>query len=398
MDNLELETLQLFPRVGMLDTMLKSMDKEKRLRVLGLMSGSSADGLDLCLVEFWNDNDRDHFKVIATHEQSYPDDLHKTFIDPLRLSDDDVSKYDIKLGKWFVITINKYDLSFQAIACHGQTIKHEPPHFSLQIGDPRFMADAFSVPVVYNFRNADIKLGGQGAPLIPIVDKLLLQHESIDRIALNIGGIANLTIIPAKQSDRPVIAWDTGPGNTLMDKAVRTYTNGSLKFDEDGLIAAQGKLYLKLLSYMEQHEFYKHSPPRSAGQEQFGNHYFDQIMDFAHPAGGSDFKDLIYTLTVLTVSTISASIKKLYHMNYTPQELFISGGGSFNLTLVNLLRQELPEIKIFQLDLQGVNASNKEAFGFAYLGYLRLMGRPGNIPSVTGARESVLLGDVCTSS
>ncbi len=361
------------------------------MKILGLMTGSSADGLDLCLVRFKGQDRAPDFEILHSCEIPYPETFQISFRNPLHLSDDEIGCLDIELGLWFAKEIEKLNLDFDLIASHGQTIKHEPPHFSLQIGKPQAMSDKFNCPVIYDFRTADVEQGGQGAPLIPIVDQYLLQQKHSDVLSLNIGGIANMTIVPGSNNPAPVLAWDTGPGNTLIDKSVRMFTKDRLAFDEGGHIASQGKVNLKLLDELLKHEFYQRTPPRSAGQEQFGDSYFQDIIKQFYPGGKQEYKDLIHTSTVLTARTIAQSINAL-SSEYSPGLMYVSGGGAFNKTLMGLLRDELPSIAIGHLNVRGVNPSNKEAFCFAYLGYLFTNGLSANLPSVTGARRAVTLG------
>ena len=358
------------------------------------MTGSSADGLDLCLVSFSGQDRCPKFEVLYSHEISYPRSFQKCFRNPLNLSDDQIAHLDIELGLWLATEIEQLDIEFDLIASHGQTIKHEPPHFSLQIGKPQIMADKFNCPVIYDFRTADVQQGGQGAPLIPIVDQYLMKQEFSDVLSLNIGGIANISVVPGANNPAPVLAWDTGPGNTLIDKSVRMFTKNRLAFDEGGHFASQGKVNPKLLDELLKHEFYQRTPPRSAGQEQFGDTYFQYILKQFYPGSAQEFKDFIHTVTVLTARSIAISISSL-SSEYSPGLMYVSGGGAFNKTLVGLLRDELPSISIGDLNVRGVKPSNKEAFGFAYLGYLFANGFTANLPSVTGARRAVTLGKLC---
>lgn len=364
------------------------------ISILGLMTGSSADGLDICLVNFSGKGYTPDFEIVESFEIPYPEDFQHYFSNPLELNDAEIAELDQQLGQWFAREIEELDLNFDLIASHGQTIKHEPPKFTLQIGDPKYMAEKFKCPVVYDFRSADLEFGGQGAPLIPIVDRFLLQEKELDILALNIGGIANLTVVPARRNPAPLIAWDTGPGNTLIDKAVRLYSEGKLAYDESGMLASQGQINDALQNFLLKHPFYQMSPPRSAGQEQFGQLYFDEIINCFPPQTPSDFKNLIFTLTLLTAQTIADSIRSL-GPEYTPTKMFIGGGGAYNKTMVSLLKAHLPTLTIQDINSGGVNRSNKEAFGFAYLGYLRMSELTGNLPSVTGAREAVTLGRIC---
>jgi len=373
--------------------MSKTCYPQNQIRILGLMTGSSADGLDLCLVEFTGHDPNPAYRVCYSRGIKYPKKFSTAFASPLQLDDGSVAKLDHSLGIWLADVIAKLNLSFDVIASHGQTIKHQPPNFTLQIGDPSFMATRFGVPVVYDFRSADLKEGGQGAPLIPIVDEFLFRQEESDILCLNIGGIANLTVIPSLASGQSITAWDTGPGNTLMDKAVRHYTGNRLAYDPDGSFGAKGKLNLNLLEFLLEHEFYALTPPRSAGQEQFGNDYFKQILNKYYPAADQEFYDLIFTLTVLTAKAISRSVKDICNI-HTPSMIHASGGGVHNKTLMDLLAEELDELRIKPVDVSGVTADNKEAFGFAYIAYRSLNNMPGNLSSVTGARREVVLGKI----
>ena len=364
----------------------------KTIKVLGLMTGSSADGLDICLVKFTGEDSHPQYEIQLSTEIPYPSNFGSAFRNPLELDEAAIQRLDTELGIWFAKEVSKLNLDFDLVASHGQTIKHEPPHFTLQIGNPKFLADSSGRSVIYDFRTADIKQGGQGAPLIPIVDQYLFQTARSDTLALNIGGIANLTVVPAKQNPVPLLAWDTGPGNTLIDKAVRLYTKDKLSYDPEGSIAAQGKLNEKLIEYLLEHEFYQTPPPRSAGQEQFGKTYFNTLLSLFYPNSQQEFKDFIFTLTVLTSRSIAQSITQLPEQ-YSPTTMFIGGGGYFNKTLIGLIKSEVPDIDVKGVDLHGITVRNKEAFGFAYLGYLHNKKLPGNITSVTGARQEIVLGN-----
>lgn len=370
---------------------MNSTTSNKSVKILGLMTGSSADGLDMCLVKFSGSGRKPEYEILASHDIPYPDEFCQRFRNPLELGNSEIVDLDHALGRWLAQEITKLNLNFDLIASHGQTIKHQPPHFTLQIGNPRYMAEICQCPVIYDFRTADIEMGGQGAPLIPIVDQYLLQQKSTDVLALNIGGIANLTIVPNLSNLAPVLAWDTGPGNTLIDKAVRMFTKEKMAYDEGGKLAAQGHLNLKLLSYLLTHEFYRRSPPRSAGQEEFGKTYFEMVLEKFYPESTQEFKDIIHTLTVLTAKSIANSVNVL-PSTYNPNSLYAGGGGTLNKTLMELLKAELPALEIYRMNLNGINQTNKEAFGFAYLGYLHLNELTGNLPSVTGAQTAVRLG------
>ena len=359
-----------------------------------MMTGSSADGLDLALVDFWEGLHGVEFNVRYSTEIEYPERFKAAFSNPLQLTDNEIKSFHQDLGQWFAQQLDSIIFKYDVIANHGQTIKHDPPNYSLQIGDPSFMSDRSRKPVVFDFRSADIDLNGQGAPLIPIFDKLLFQDKVLDKLSLNIGGISNITVIPSTSNSKPLLAWDIGPGNTLIDKAVKLYTKNSHSFDREGRIAAKGKLNIKVLNYLMSNKFYGLPQPKSAGQEQFGYQYFNKLLELFPLDNDAALVDLIHTLTVLTARTIGDAIRGIDH-GYQPNEIFIGGGGTFNNTLVSLLHDQLPMIKLTRVDHSGITESNKEAVGFAYLGYLRLMERAGNIPSVTGAEKEVRLGRIC---
>ncbi|MCF7833038.1 MAG: anhydro-N-acetylmuramic acid kinase, partial [Candidatus Marinimicrobia bacterium] len=249
-------------------------------------------------------------------------------------------------------------------------------------------------PIIYDFRTADLVLGGQGAPLIPIVDDFLLRQKDTSVIALNMGGIANLTFLPSRFSDKNIKAWDTGPANTLVDKAVMGFTQGHKFYDEDGNYARKGKINTDLLQLMMEHEFLIKSPPKSAGQEQFGFAYYEKLKQEVNPVSNDEWLSFIRTVTEFTVKSISKDILDLIKLADHPTSIIVSGGGAENTFIMERLKEELEDCNIIKFDLPGITSEIKEAFGFAYLGYLFLRDLPGNIPSVTGASRPCVLGKI----
>lgn len=366
-----------------------------RVRIVGMMTGTSADGLDLCLVEFTGMDRFPEYRVVETREMALPAELSAAFKRPLELSLSQAAELSFRLGEWYAEQILSCEWEFHLIASHGQTLVHAPPRYTLQIGEPGYMAQRLKKPVVYDFRTADVVLGGQGAPLIPVVDEYLYRHGEEARLCLNIGGIANMTLLPPKGHTLPVIAWDTGPGNTLMDRAMVTWTEGKLSYDPDGKNARAGRVNQTLLEWLFQHPYCEKRPPKSAGQEEFGNPFFQKIINQFSPHNAGDWQNLLATLTEFTTRCISVDLERFGADYPAFERLFVGGGGSRNVYLMERLQKMLPRVTIEPVKEAGVTQDNKEAFGFAYLGYLWLRQLSGNLPSVTGAREAAVLGKLC---
>ena len=367
----------------------------ERVKIVGMMTGSSADGLDLCLVEFTGRDQFPEYKVLDAREFPLPPEFGSAFKRPLELSTSESTNLSFKLGKWYAEQVAGCGWAFDLIASHGQTLVHAAPRYTLQIGEPGYLAARFNRPVIFDFRTRDVVMGGQGAPLIPIVDELLFRHATESRLGLNIGGIANITLLPPKNSPLPVIAWDTGPGNTLLDRTMMTWTQGEQAFDPNGENARAGRINQALLEWLRQHPYCGKKPPKSAGQEEFGIPFFQEIMDRFTPKTAGDWQDLLATLTEFTSVCIAGELKRFGRDYPTFKRLFIGGGGSRNVFMMERLRALLPQLEIESVNLAGIDSDNKEAFGFAYLGYLWLRQLPGNLPSVTGARKPVVLGKLC---
>jgi anhydro-N-acetylmuramic acid kinase len=252
----------------------------------------------------------------------------------------------------------------------------------LQIGEAAVIAERTGVPVVSDFRTRDIAAGGQGAPLVPFVDGLLFGHPRRTRIALNIGGIANITVIPAG------IAFDTGPGNMAIDALVREYTGGRQNFDRGGRIAAQGNLDRALLDDLLADPYYRKQPPKSAGREQYGAEFVARLKQTGLP-----LPDLIATATVLTAATIAMAVATAA-APCTPDELIVSGGGAHNLQILAHLAALLPGVAMATSADYGIDVDAKEAVAFAILAYQTWRRKPSNLPSATGARHPVILGKI----
>jgi anhydro-N-acetylmuramic acid kinase len=249
------------------------------------------------------------------------------------------------------------------------------------------------LPVVADFRPMDLAIGGEAAPLAPLAHVLIFGHRKFGRAVLNIGGIANLTMIPsaARPDSDHVIAFDTGPGVMLIDALASKLSGGRMKMDRDGKMAARGKVDERLLGELMRHPYFRRRPPKSTGREEFGAHYLEQVEKRAHALelGG---QDLIATLTALTARSIADSCARLAGGSGSIDQLIATGGGSRNPMLMKMLRDQLKGVEVLSAEQLGVNAEAIEAMAFAILAYRMLRGEPGNIPSVTGARSPAILG------
>ena len=349
--------------------------------VAGIMSGTSLDGVDVAVVELPSG------RVIDFRSRSYTAAMRKRL---LAVSNTDCHTRDIarlhfELADLYAKAIvSKVDL----IGCHGQTIYHEGRRATLQIGDGSVLAARVGVPVVCDFRPADIAAGGEGAPLVPFVDYRYFRHAKRTRVALNIGGIANITIIPAGAKLDQVLAMDTGPGNMVMDSLAAHATGGRLSFDRNGALAARGHVNRKLLDELLRNKFYRKDPPKSAGREEYGAEFMQRLLDTRLP-----IEDLLATATALTAATIADAIRR-----FTPtrvHDIIVSGGGTRNPKLMGQLAAFLPDSGIAKSTDYGLDADAKEAIAFALLAHETWRRRPSNVPSATGARYAAVLGKIC---
>jgi anhydro-N-acetylmuramic acid kinase len=272
------------------------------------------------------------------------------------------------------------------VGCHGQTIYHEGGSNTLQIGEAAVLGERTGVPVVSNFRVRDIAAGGQGAPLVPYADYRLFRHPRRMRIALNIGGIANITVIPPHARPEDVTAFDTGPGNMVIDALAREFSRGKLNCDRGGKIAESGKVSRPLLDALLADRYYRRKPPKSAGREQYGAEFVVRMKQSGLPLG-----DLIATATVLTAATVAMAVGPVADVK---TDLIVSGGGAHNPRIMAHLAAFLPGIAISTSAGHGIDIDAKEAIAFALLAHETWLGRPSNLPFATGAKRAVALGDI----
>jgi len=377
-------------------------DKETRL-IIGLMSGTSGDGIDAVAARISGCGSGTRFEVIAHMAHPFSAALQADLFElfhPGALVED-LCRLNAALGEALaeaalaVAAAAEWDpVDVDLIASHGQTVRHLPtgePASTLQIGEPAIIAERTGITTVADFRPADMACGGEGAPLVPLVDLLLFADETQGRVMLNIGGIANLTALPPGASEAEVLAFDLGPGNALIDGAVLHLTGGAERFDRDGERAARGVADEELIDRLMSHDFFARRPPKSTGREEFGTEFLAALM--AHTELSPD--DLVATLTAFTARAICDGVRRFVHTNGTMREVWVSGGGARNGHLTGLLQEGLPDLRVQPIDVLGVTAEAKEALCFAVLANETVMGRPGNLPGATGARRPAILGKIC---
>jgi anhydro-N-acetylmuramic acid kinase len=358
--------------------------------VAGLMSGTSLDGIDVAVVDIAS-GPRIR-KVIAHRSFPYPAEVRDRI---LRASNAEthtaeISRLNFLLPELYANAVKGSGApleSIELIGCHGQTIFHESGLNTLQIGDGSVLAERMRVPVVSDFRTRDIAAGGHGAPLVPYVDYLLFRDRRKTRAALNIGGIANVTIIPAGAPPEDVIAFDTGPGNMVVDQLITRHTAGRYTYDRNGFIASKNHVNAELLDRLLADPFYRARPPKTAGREQYGRVFVNDLL-----ATGLPVEELIATGTALTPVTIAAGLERFARSPV--HEIVAAGGGVHNRTMMAYLAAFLPGVRVRTSDEFGIDPDAKEAIAFAVLAYETWHRRPSNLPSATGARRAVVLGKI----
>jgi anhydro-N-acetylmuramic acid kinase len=386
--------------------------------VAGVMSGTSADGINVALVRIADSrpsagrgkaHGRNRIQLIGQSEYRYPPKVRAAVLEAMnasRASVADLARLDSLLGVLYadavLATQQRFRTKLDLVGCHGQTFYHQavPQRFlgkqistTWQTGEAAWIAARVGVPVVSDFRPADMAAGGKGAPLVPYLDYLWFRDERVGRIAQNIGGIANLTAIAAGAGSDRVLAFDTGPGNMVIDAVTQRLFKRA--FDDEGRIAAAGKVIEPVLRRLLADPFFRAKPPKTAGREEFGR---DFVREFLRLCGGARKQDVVATATALTARSIADAIDRfvLRKGEGSFQELIVSGGGLKNATLVAMLRENLaPSGVVVRLsDEFGLPSEAKEAIAFAVLAYETWHRRPSNIPSATGARRPAILGKI----
>ncbi|MDP7026546.1 MAG: anhydro-N-acetylmuramic acid kinase [Candidatus Marinimicrobia bacterium] len=368
----------------------KLKDKET-LRMVGLMTGTSMDGLDICLADVTFSGNSVQCKMIDSTMIPITKQLQQDIRQALSSSTEIVTRVHYDLGRFFAARTERFLTEtgigdIDAVAMHGQTIHHVSGEATLQIGEPSFLSEVLGVPVVSDFRARDIAAGGTGAPLIPAVDKWLLQRETEAVVCLNLGGIANVTFLPAKNSDADVMGFDTGPAMSLLDEAASQLLNET--FDSDGKKALSGEPNEESVAHWMTDGFIQAEPPKSTGRDYFGAHWLKKNLPDLNQW---EIANLLASLSLFTARSVAVNCRQFLQMQNV-KEIIVSGGGVHNRAVMQNLEKEFATISVVGSDSYGIDPDMKEAVGFAILGAAYLKEIPGNIPSVTGASRSVILG------
>lgn len=394
-----------------MDRLFRLREKETK-KVIGLMSGTSVDGISAVALEVSGSGLKTRFRILSHNVYPYPPQVQRRIFDlfsPEEGKVDEISHMNFLLGELFADTAlriakganlrkNEIDL----VGSHGQTIYHRPNMIkdgkygirsTLQIGEPSVIAERTGAVVVGDFRVRDVAAGGQGAPIVAYVDFILFRDEDKGRLIQNIGGIANVTAIPAGAEIEDVEAFDTGPGNMLMDASVRHVTNQRLKYDRDGEMAARGKIDETLLGELMEHPFLAKPPPKTTGREEFGEQFATRVLERARSLGLSG-EDFVATVTAFTVESIAQSYEKFVYPRFRGDEAIVGGGGAYNKTLISMLRKRLAPAPVYLHEDFGIPSSAKEALAIGLLANEAIMGNPSNVRGATGAKKRVLLGKI----
>ncbi len=372
------------------------------------MSGTSADGIDVAVVQVLGRGFHARFELLGHGHFAYPQDVRQAVLRAMnseRAGVAELSRLNFLLGELYAEAIRKAQrgagkAKLDLVGCHGQTIYHQGEAAAYlgkqiactwQIGEGAAIAARLGVPVVSDFRPADVAAGGKGAPLVPFLDYLIFRDRRAGRIVQNIGGIANLTAIPAGAKPQDVVAFDTGPGNMVLDQLMQLLFQKP--YDRDGSVARQGTILQPLLEELLRAPYFRRRPPKTSGREEFGREYVDALLRRHSRAAKAD---LIATATALTAQSIARALKTFVLPGGKYRDYIVSGGGSRNKTLMQMLGRETAKLglRLRHSDDFGVPSQAKEAVAFALLAYQTWHRQPGNIPSATGAQRLAVLGKI----
>jgi len=369
------------------------------------MSGTSLDGIDVAIIDMTGSGFRAKINVLTSHSVPYPKKIREALLSVSNANTNtgDISRLNFLLGELYVEALEEAAERAQIpidtiklIGCHGQTIFHEGQGAqylgkrvasTFQIGESSVISERTGIDVISNFRERDVAAGGKGAPLVPYLDYMLMRHRGRGRVAVNIGGIANLTAIPPNTNTDRVIAFDTGPGNMVIDQLMTRITSGGVMFDRDGAMAASGEIDAKLLAKLLRDKYFRAKPPKTAGREQYGAEYVSKLLDTELSS-----EDLVATATALTAESIALGLRNFVLPEMRVDEIFVSGGGTHNATLMRMLRKAVDPIPVKESTEVGLDVDAKEAIAFAVMAYETAHSRPSNVPMATGAKRAVVLG------
>lgn len=376
--------------------------------LIGLMSGTSHDGVDAVLVHISLTRGRFHVSQKAFRTFPYPRSMRERL---LRLSQGvminagEVSQVNFLLGELFAQAVLRLckaaEIALEqidAIGSHGHTIYHQPrqkpgPGSTLQIGEPAVIAFRTGVTTVADFRPADVAAGGEGAPLAPYAHEALFRQSTRSIAVQNIGGIANLTYLPARRSSQSLLAFDSGPGNMIIDGVTHAVTHGRLLYDRNGQLAKQGIAHQEFLQQLLRHPYFKRRPPKSTGREEFGEPFIQNFLQQAKVLHLSP-ADQVATATALTAESMARAYRDFVIPRGQLDEVLLAGGGRLNPSLRAAFSKAFPTVRISTLEDVGYDSNSFEAVAFAIFAYATLYGLPANVPSATGARTAVVIGKI----
>lgn len=376
--------------------------------VVGLMTGTSADAVDAALVRLRGLGPETRHRLVAYRETPLEAPLRREILEvaaAASVAPERLMKLDAALGERYAAAV--FELlaeagtdprAVAAIGSHGQTVRHLPrasgsPALTLQLGSAAILAERTGIAVVSNFRVRDAAAGGEGAPLVPLADWWLFGSAEESRVLLNLGGMANVTYLPRGGTLEQVLAFDTGPGNAVLDALVSLGSRGAARHDAGGERAARGAVSEPLLSELLADPFFAQPPPRSTGRERFGEHYAVTLRETGHSMGLSD-DDLLATAVELTAVAVASAIQRFLVPRAGVSAVYASGGGVANATLMRAIGRRVAPARLARLDVLGVPPAAKEALAFAFLAHQTLSGLPGNVPAATGAGRPVVLGEI----
>ena len=385
---------------------LMDLMKRKQLRVAGLMSGTSVDGIDIAIVDFHGGKP----KLLAFDKVFYEPSLRTMILkisNPNTSSVDAICHYNTVVGTIFAESLIKFCKkkgppldTIDLIGSHGQTIYHNPGgkqfghrliRSTLQIGEPAVIAQKTGITTVADFRPGDMAAGGLGAPLVPFADHILFTHKTLSRAVQNIGGIANVTYLPAAAAPNQIIAFDTGPGNMVIDGFVELITEDRKHYDRNGKMAKKGTVNTSFLNRLLTNYFLKRRPPKTTGREEFGlsfcKRYYRKALEMHIPT-----EDMMATVTEFTARTIADAYRRF--LPTMPDQVILSGGGCKNPTLIKMLRNHLPDVPLLTTADFGIDPEAREAVSFAILAWATIQGIANNVPAATGADNPVILGKI----
>lgn len=380
---------------------LRSIQKKPSRYAIGLMSGTSCDGITAALIRIKGTGPTLAIKFLACETFDYDSEMRARLL-ATRMDAREVCALNFELGRRFgdaaaamqeKASLEPAEVDF--IACSGHTLAHLPPRRSdqigtLQVGEAAVVAERCRVPVVSDFRTRDMAAGGQGAPLVPYADWVLFRRPDRTLLLLNIGGIANVTVVPPDMND--LIAFDTGPGNMAIDGAMRLLTGGRENMDKDGAMAAKGVVIDEFLDYLLGHPYFNEAPPKSTGREDFGPEVY--LRDAIASRRDKRPEDIMATVTTAVAYSIVRAFNRFVKPNFDVTRFLISGGGAYNETLVKRIKAGLPGITVRLTDSYGIPADAREAVAFAILANETICGTPSNVPTATGASHPCVLGKI----